>query len=81
MIKVTGFKFTPIHQFRPEINKYSKNGGVIVENRFITEKIPFKQNWHNKLNKNQSETSTDLSSIPNPTDTFPIQPNLSLPPD
>jgi hypothetical protein len=49
MIKVTGFKFTPIHKFRPEINKYSKNGEVTVENRFITEKIPFKRNWQSGL--------------------------------
>jgi hypothetical protein len=49
MIKVTGLKFTPIHQFRPEINKYSEKGEAIVENRFITEKIPFLQNWQSGL--------------------------------
>ena len=46
MIKVTGMKFTPIHKFRPEIQKNpEENDG----NRFITNKIPFKQNWHNNL--------------------------------
>jgi hypothetical protein len=49
MIKVTGFKFTPIHKFRPEINKYPENKELIVENRFITEKIPFIQNWQSDL--------------------------------
>jgi hypothetical protein len=49
MIKVTGFKFTPIHKFRPEINKYPENKELIVENRFITEKIPFIQNWQSGL--------------------------------
>jgi len=47
MIKVTGFKFTPIHKFRPEINTYDNAGTAILENRFITEKIPFTPNYNN----------------------------------
>jgi hypothetical protein len=76
MIKVTGFKFTPIHKFRPEINKYPENKELIVENRFITEKIPFKQNWQEGLKQN-----IPLEDIPNPTESFPISPTPILPPD
>jgi hypothetical protein len=46
MIKVTGLKFTPIHQFRPEIQPGPSKG---IGKRFITNNIPFQQNWHNKL--------------------------------
>jgi hypothetical protein len=46
MIKVTGLKFTPIHQFRPEIQK---DPTETEGNRFITNKIPFKQKWHANL--------------------------------
>ena len=38
MIKVTGFKFTPIHTFRPEIQP---NPGRGSENRFITNDLEF----------------------------------------
>ncbi len=38
MIKVTGLKFTPIHNFRPEKSP---------TNRFITHKIPFTPNYNN----------------------------------
>jgi hypothetical protein len=47
MIKVTGLKFTPIHNFRPEINTYNNTGTAISENRFITEKLPFTPNHNN----------------------------------
>ena len=46
MIKVTGFKFTPIHTFRPEIQL---NPGIGSENRFITNDLPFTRKWHDKL--------------------------------
>jgi len=46
MIKVTGMKFTPIHQFRPEIQNTPGKG---IGKRFITNNIPFKQDWHNNL--------------------------------
>jgi hypothetical protein len=46
MIKVSGFKFTPIHQFRPEIQT---NPGIGIGKRFITNELPFKQDWHNEL--------------------------------
>jgi len=46
MIKVTGLKFTPIHQFRPEIQNNPVKG---IGKRFITEQIPFEQEWHTKL--------------------------------
>ena len=42
MIKVTGFKFTPIHTFRPEIQ--SKN--LTNPNRFITNDLEFNPSWH-----------------------------------
>jgi hypothetical protein len=37
MIKVSGFKFTPIHQFRPEIQP---NPGIGIGKRFITREYP-----------------------------------------
>ena len=46
MIKVTGFKFTPIHTFRPEIQPSPDIGS---ENRFITNDLDFTRNWHKKL--------------------------------
>jgi hypothetical protein len=49
MIKVSGFKFTPIHQFRPEIQP---NPGIGIGKRFITENIPFKQDWQSQLTNN-----------------------------
>jgi hypothetical protein len=42
MIKVTGFKFTPIHTFRPEIQ--SEN--LTNPNRFITNDLEFNPSWH-----------------------------------
>jgi hypothetical protein len=75
MVKVTGFKFTPIHQFRPGIQPNPSKG---IGKRFITNQIPFKQDWQEGLKQN---IPASLNDIPNPTDTFPIQPNLSLPPD
>jgi hypothetical protein len=42
MIKVTGFKFTPIHTFRPEIQ--SEN--LANPNRFITNDLEFNPSWH-----------------------------------
>ena len=47
MIKVTGLKFTPIHNFRPEINTYNNAGTAKLEKRFITEQIPFTPNHNN----------------------------------
>jgi hypothetical protein len=46
MIKVTGFKFTPIHTFRPEIQPNPSRGS---ENRFITNDLDFTRDWHSKL--------------------------------
>jgi hypothetical protein len=46
MIKVTGFKFTPIHTFRPEIQP---NPGRGSENRFITNELDFNRSWHSNL--------------------------------
>ena len=46
MIKVTGFKFTPIHQFRPEIQT---NPGEGIGKRFITNNLPFNREWHSEL--------------------------------
>jgi len=45
MIKVTGFKFTPIHTFRPE----TQTDKLTDPNRFITNNLPFTRNWHSKL--------------------------------
>ena len=49
MIKVTGFKFTPIHTFRPEIQT-DKSKTDINEltnpNRFITNDLEFNPSWH-----------------------------------
>jgi len=73
MIKVTGLKFTPIHQFRPEIQNNPKKG---IGTRFITNQIPFKQNWQEGLKQN-----IPLEDIPNPTESFPISPTPILPPD
>ena len=46
MIKVTGFKFTPIHQFRPEIQPYPGEG---IGKRFITNNLPLEPKWTEKL--------------------------------
>jgi hypothetical protein len=46
MIKVTGLKFTPIHQFRPEIQQNPSKG---IGKRFITNDIPFTQPFHPQL--------------------------------
>ena len=46
MIKVTGFKFTPIHQFRPEIQP---NPGKGIGKRFITNNLPLETEWQSKL--------------------------------
>jgi hypothetical protein len=46
MIKVTGFKFTPIHTFRPEIQPNPITGS---ENRFITNNLDFTRDWHSSL--------------------------------
>ena len=46
MIKVTGFKFTPIHTFRPEIQPSPDIGS---ENRFITNDLDFHRGWHSDL--------------------------------
>jgi hypothetical protein len=46
MIKVTGFKFTPIHTFRPEIQPNPITGS---ENRFITNNLDFNRSWHSSL--------------------------------
>jgi hypothetical protein len=46
MIKVTGFKFTPIHTFRPEIQPDPDIGS---ENRFITNDLDFTRDWHSGL--------------------------------
>ena len=46
MIKVTGFKFTPIHQFRPEIQPYPGKG---IGKRFITNNLPLETEWQSKL--------------------------------
>jgi hypothetical protein len=73
MIKVTGLKFTPIHQFRPEIQNNPKKG---IGKRFITNQIPFKQDWQEGLKQN-----IPLEDIPNPTETTPISPTPILPPD
>ena len=52
MIKVTGFKFTPIHTFRPEIQT-DKSKTDINEltnpNRFITNDLDFNRSWHSGL--------------------------------
>ena len=49
MIKVTGFKFTPIHTFRPEIqtdkDKTDKDE-LTSPNRFITNDLKFNPSWH-----------------------------------
>jgi hypothetical protein len=45
MIKVTGFKFTPIHNFRPEIQLNPDKG---YKNRFITNNLDFQSNFHNE---------------------------------
>tara|TARA_R110001592_G_scaffold114630_2_gene314610 strand:+ start:3647 stop:5452 length:1806 start_codon:yes stop_codon:yes gene_type:complete len=46
MVKVTGFKFTPIHQFRPEIQP---NPGEGIGSRFITNKLPLTTKWQKDL--------------------------------
>ena len=46
MIKVTGFKFTPIHTFRPETQPNPSKGS---ENRFITNELDFTRDWHSSL--------------------------------
>ena len=46
MIKVVGFKFTPIHTFRPEIQPNPIKGS---ENRFITNELDFTRDWHSSL--------------------------------
>ena len=48
MIKVTGFKFTPIHQFRPEIQPNPEEG---IGKRFITNKLPFYKNEFKKISE------------------------------
>jgi hypothetical protein len=73
MIKVTGLKFTPIHQFRPEIQPNPEKG---IGKRFVTNQIPFKQDWQEGLKQN-----IPLEDIPNPTETSPISPTPILPPD
>jgi hypothetical protein len=52
LIKVTGLKFTPIHQFRPEIQQNPIGG---IGKRFITNNIPFNQNWNEKLESEPEE--------------------------
>lgn len=56
MIQVTGFKFTPIHQFRPEIQP---NPGEGIGKRFITNKLPFKTEWQKQLTSTAEETEQD----------------------
>jgi hypothetical protein len=46
MIKVTGFKFTPIHTFRPEIQL---NPEIGHKHRFITNELDFNRSWHSGL--------------------------------
>ena len=46
MIKVTGFKFTPIHTFRPETQL---NPPIGHKNRFITNDLDFNRSWHSSL--------------------------------
>ena len=56
MIKVTGLKFTPIHNFRPEIQP---NPGGGIGKRFITNNLPFRQSWQSQITSG-TETVTDL---------------------
>ena len=46
MNKVTGFKFTPIHTFRPETQL---NPPIGHKNRFITNDLDFNRSWHSSL--------------------------------
>lgn len=72
MIKVTGLKFTPIHNFRPQIQP---NPGRGIGKRFITNNLPFNQSWQSQITSG-TETVTDLEE--NALDTLgDVQPDFT----
>ena len=82
MIKVTGLKFTPIHQFRPEIQPDPKKG---IGERYITNRLDFTPNWTDQISappevkkstKPQPPPLPDPPPLPNPP---PLPPRLNAP--
>jgi hypothetical protein len=57
MIKVTGFKFTPIHTFRPETQP---NPGSGYKNRFITNELDFNPSWHKDGKEFKNEINEEI---------------------